>query len=79
MFNEQQQLVKTLYDRTIREDLATVDILEWTPKEENSYEVKTKEVMNITINEHTEEKEYYRVYTMVLENEKLVITQLESY
>ncbi|TDB54703.1 hypothetical protein [Bacillus sp. CBEL-1] len=79
LFNEQQQLVKTLYDRTIREDLATVDILEWTPKEENSYEVKTKEVMNITINEHTEEKEYYRVYTMVLENEKLVITQLESY
>ncbi|AQX54889.1 TcaA NTF2-like domain-containing protein [Priestia flexa] len=79
LFSEQQQLVKTLYDRTIREDLATVEILEWTSKEANSYEVKTKEVMNITINEHTEEKEYYRVYTIVHENEKLVITQLESY
>lgn len=79
LFSEQQQLVKTLYDRTIREDLTTVEILEWTSKEANSYEVKTKEVMNITINEHTEEKEYYRVYTIVHENEKLVITQLESY
>lgn len=79
LFSEQQQLVKTLYDRTIREDLATVEVLEWTSKEANSYEVKTKEVMNITINEHTEEKEYYRVYTIVHENEKLVITQLESY
>ncbi|TYR80560.1 hypothetical protein FZC66_09295 [Priestia megaterium] len=83
LYTEQQQLVKTLYERNIREDVSDYQVLEWNLKDqaenETTYEVKINEQINITVNEHTEKKKYYRIYTLVHKNNQLSIKKIESY
>ncbi|MGG1369405.1 hypothetical protein ABE322_27010 [Priestia megaterium] len=82
LWNDQKQLVKMLYERDIREELVDYSVLdvESVSEEENEavYTIQTKEVISITTNGQSQEKEYYRTYTVSYSNKQLHLTKIES-
>ncbi|WP_195696917.1 TcaA NTF2-like domain-containing protein [Priestia megaterium] len=82
LWNDQKQLVKMLYERDIREELVDYSVLdvELSSEEESEsvYAIRTKEVISITTNGQSQEKEYYRTYTVSYNNKQLHLTKIES-
>ncbi|MED3949631.1 hypothetical protein P4621_23205, partial [Priestia aryabhattai] len=84
LWNDQKQLVKMLYERDIREELVDYSVLDVEPvseeedDDETVYTIQTKEVISITTNGQSQEKEYYRTYTVSYSNKQLYLTKIES-
>ncbi|RMA95750.1 TcaA NTF2-like domain-containing protein [Priestia megaterium] len=81
LWNDQKQLVKMLYERDIREELVDYSVLdvELANEEDDSvYTIRTKEVISITTNGQSQEKEYYRTYTVSYNDKQLHLTKIES-
>lgn len=74
--------MKMLYERDIREELVDYSVLdvETASEEEGEtfYTIRTKEVISITTNGQSQEKEYYRTYTVSYNDKRLHLTKIES-